>query len=148
MLAEIWSFLIGPIYSTIASTASLVGLGVTIWVLINVRNIRNSYIFAIRVPDLLKQLKTHTKKLSEHMNDFDGLYNQIRLEIALIEEVLRSLRGKLDRRARTSVDALLKLIKAYDWKARDKNALDEIYIELKKLETRIDYLRQDSEVER
>jgi len=148
LLNDLWAFVTGPIYAIIGSTASLVSLAITIWVLINVRNIKSHYVRAIRVPDLLKKLKTHTRLLSELMNDYGVSRDQIRREIAQCEVTLRSLHGKIDSQSRKEISSLIKTVQSYDWRAQDRDALYNILIGLEKLETRIALLKQDSEVER
>ena len=104
--------------------------------------------FTGRVPDLTRKLDQHQEKLEEYLNDFDKSIPLISLELAKVEVVLKSLSKKLDRQSRKSVVQLLKNIRDYNPRMKNRNRLWQIYIDLNKIIDELADLQEDLKWER
>jgi hypothetical protein len=51
--------------SNIGSVASILGIGLSLYVIYNVREIRKSYLFTARAPALLKSLRAHSSNIKD-----------------------------------------------------------------------------------
>lgn len=85
------AFLVGGMwwyadFSAAADLATLLSLGITMWVLANLLEIEQRYLFQGRAPDLLKDLEEKRSDLNDQLNRYDSS----RVEIG---ETLSSCRG-------------------------------------------------------
>ena len=135
-------------FRIVSSIASIASLLLTILIFINLRRIRSYYLFTARVPELADQLKAVSSKLAGYLNEFDDFVPQITLELAGVEVTLLSLSRKVDGRTKRSVNSLLKSVRAYDPKAKDSEALWDIYVDMHKVVVAIEDLQQDKKCER
>ena len=130
-------------FADISNAASILGLLLTILVFINLRSIKRSYIFTARAPELLEKLVKHGSNLSAYLKDFSNSRQEIELELAGAEIVLKSLRSKVGRRAKGSVKRVLKIVKSSNGTNHTQDSLWTIYLEMQKLITEIQELQSD-----
>src|SRR5438105_10042765 len=69
---------------------SIAGFAISVWLLWNVRTIRNAYRFRARGPLLLKELSKTSKNINKFLNEYDDSLGQIREEITRAAVKLRS----------------------------------------------------------
>lgn len=135
--------------SNIGNVASILGIGLSLYVIYNVREIRKSYLFAARAPDLLKRLRSHSSKIKDLLKEFETSIEEIEAELAKCSPVLDSLRTKVGRQERKSISKAVQLISANkSLSAGSKNAVWDIYKELLKVEEAMRNLHKDKQWER
>lgn len=122
---------------------SILGFLITIWIFFDVRNIKNYYIFRVRVPQHVKKLGSHLSKVAELMNDYDGMSPQIDIELVQIEVELESLKRKLDRKNAQPIKQLIAEVRMYSKDNKNLSYLRVIYLNLLKSIKRIEGLQED-----
>lgn len=132
----------------IGSVASILGFLLTILIFLTLRSIRRFYVFTARVPELLKKLIKHARKISEYQKEFSNSQQEIELELAEAEVVLNSLKKKVSRQTKSAVNSTLKTVKAYNNSSNDSKSLWAVYVEMQKLITEIQELQSDLKWER
>lgn len=131
-------------FVALVNLISIVGFVITLWVLIDVKNIKSYYVFKGRVPQHTKKLKGHAKNLVGYMNDFEGMLPEIELELVSVEVELESLAKKLDRKSRRSIDELLTGIGAYVKEPdKDVGKLRNIHRDLHRVIEHVEAIQQD-----
>lgn len=136
------------VLSGFGSIASTIGVILTIFVLLSLRKIRSQYIFAARVPELIEKLSDLASDISECMNDFDTFIPQISLDLGEAEVVLKSLRKKLRRKSRKSIDQLLKNMDDYNANTGDSDKLWGVYVDMSKVIAEVKDIQEDLKWER
>ena len=68
--------------SNIGNVASILGIGLSLYVIYNVREIRKSYLFTARAPALLKSLRTHSSNIKDLLKEFETSIEEIETELA------------------------------------------------------------------
>jgi hypothetical protein len=135
--------------SNIGSVASIFGIGLSLYVVYNVREIRKSYLFTARAPALLKSLRTHSSNIKDLLKEFETSIEEIEAELARCSPVLESLRTKVSRQERKSISGVVQLISANkSLSAGSKDAVWDIYKELLKVEEAMINLQKDKQWER
>ena len=140
IISEIWVVVV-LVYnfltsSPVANLASLIGLGISIVVLFNVRNIREDFIAAVRAPQLADELIESASKLSKLIAEFSGSKDQIEEEIAVClakgKSLKQKLRGANNKSCTTTVDELITILSQYtnEPKERSKENARKIYTKL------------------
>ncbi len=129
--------------SDLGNAASIIGLLLTIMIFINLRNIKRFYIFTARVPELLEKMRQHAGKISSYQEDFSNSGQEIELELAGAEITLKSLKGKVSRRTKSSIKRVLKAVKNYDRTEKDQDKLWAVYVEIHKLIAEVQELQSD-----
>jgi len=132
----------------IGSVASILGFLLTILIFLTLRSIRRFYVFTARVPELLKKLINHARKISEYQKEFSNSQQEIELELAEAEVVLNSLKKKVSRQTKSAVNGTLKTVKTYNNSSNDSKSLWAVYVEMQKLITEIQELQSDLKWER
>lgn len=133
--------------SIIGSIASFLGLILTLWVAFAVRDIKKRFSFKARVPNLVRQLKGHSSKISESLNDFPKFKEIIREELVKAEVVLKSLRGKVKGDPKKSVSELIKTVKQYNSENLTKDQTRDLYRAMIKVSAEIEQYQKDLEWE-
>lgn len=133
---------------------SIVGLGVTIYVLHTLKSIKNRFMFTARVPESKERLQELASKIIDLHKDYAGNTTLLEVEVAKIEAVVNSLDRKVNKKI-ASTKNILKLITDFhkidrtpqnnDQKA---NKILEIYTEIQKVLEEIAELEKDSIWER
>ncbi len=135
--------------SNVGNGASILGIGLSLYVVYNVREIRKSYLFAARAPDLLKRLRSHSAKINELLEEFDASIAEIEAELARCSSILESLGTKVSRYERRSISLVIRQInlnKTLSIESRD--VVWEIYKELLKVDEEMTNLLKDKLWER
>lgn len=146
--------LIMDILNISGGICSIIGLVITIFVLITVKNIRTQYLFTARIPDLKKSLAVQASKIIELLNDYQNNIDGIVLELAKTEPILNSLIKTLGRRNRASTKNLVRLVKEYRKKVRDNTSTSlardayDIYTEMHTILGEINERTKDAKWER
>jgi hypothetical protein len=131
------------------SLASILGIGLSLYVIYNVREIRKSYLFTARAPALLKSLRTRSSKINDLLKEFETSIEKIEAELARCLPVLESLKNKVGRHERKSISEVVQLISANKTlSAGSKNAVWDIYKELLTVEEAMRNLHKDKQWER
>ena len=135
--------------SNIGSVASILGIGLSLYVIYNVREIRKSYLFTARAPALLKSLRNHSSNVNDLLKDFETSVEEIEAELARCLPILESLKRKVDRHERKSISEVVQLISANKTlSVGSKNTVRDIYKELLKVEEAMRNLHKDKQWER
>ena len=135
--------------SNIGNVASILGIGLSIYLIYNVREIRKSYLFAARAPDLLKRLRSHSSKIKDLLQAFDVSKHEIEAEFARCSPILESLKRKVGRQERKSISAVVQIIAAKkSLFAVPKDAVWDMYTELLRVEEELSNLQKDKQWER
>jgi hypothetical protein len=132
--------------SDYGNIASIAGFILTIFILLNVRSLRKQYTFKARVPELTRKLNSHASKLADYHQNFEDSREEIILELANSEAVLKSLGEKVNKSTRGSIKILLAQIKEYNLYKANNNAdflWNRIYVLMRKLVTELGELQQD-----
>lgn len=135
--------------SNIASVASILGIGLSLYLIYNVREIRKSYLFTARAPALLRSLHARSSNINDLLKKFATSIEKIEAELARCLPILESLKKKVGRQERKSISEVVQLITANKTlSAGSKNAVAEIYKELLKVEEAMRNLHKDKQWER
>ena len=78
--------------SNIGSVASILGIGLSLYVIYNVREIRKSYLFTARAPALVKSLRAHSSRIKDLLEEFGTSIEEIEAELARCSPILESLK--------------------------------------------------------
>jgi predicted PurR-regulated permease PerM len=132
----------------IGSVASILGLVLTILIFLSLRKIRRFYVFTARVPELLDKLTKHAGKISEYQKEFSNSQQEIELELSKAEVVLKSLKKKVSRQTKSSINNVLKTVKTYYNSISDSKSLWEVYVKIQILIDEIKELQLDIKWER
>ena len=135
-------FLRSEFFAILASISSIISLILTFYVFLDVRKIKNYYLFAARVPDLMVKLQESSSNMSDYIKRFDKYALEIEEEVDRSEVLLESLKNKLDGEAKKSIEQLLKDIESYN-KRKDKKAVRQIYRNISKVIIRIKEIQED-----
>ena len=98
----------------IGSVASILGFLLTILIFLSLRSIRRFYVFTARVPELLSKLKKHAGEISKYQRNFSDSQQEIDLELKTAEVVLKSLKKKVGRQTKYSINKVLKTFNTYN----------------------------------
>ena len=137
-----WDWLSWTFVARLADIVGLLAFGVTVKVLVDVRHLRNVYLFKARVPDLAKRLSEQASKLSELLNSYDKSERLIVEELAHTEVILGSLKQKTPGAVKSSSKALLGRVKKYHQRASAEE-LQGLYVDMRKLGAMIEELIED-----
>lgn len=94
--------------SPIADILSLLGFGLTVWVLIVTRSLKRTFALRARTPELRKSLEASAKKLSALLGRWPESKNETFALIANARAVLENLSAKLPRSEKSAVACLVK----------------------------------------
>src|SRR5574341_2319907 len=140
-------FIIGNLASIGGLILSIVSLILTVWVAFNVREIRRSYAFRARVPNLRTRLRQHAKQISQYMEELEDSRRQIRIVFGEAENTLNSLKGRVPKGMMPSVLRVLRKLKAVDAGKASKDEIFDVYAELAKIEDELKNVLADLESE-
>lgn len=133
----------------IGSVASIVGIGLSVYVIYNVREIRKSYLFTAWAAALLKSLRTRSSNIKELLDEFATSIDKIEAELARCMPILDSLKRKVTRSERKSISEALRLISANKTLSDgSRQVVWDIFKELLKVEEAVSNLQKDKQWER
>jgi len=88
-------------FSDIGTIASIISLAVSLFVLADVRKIKNAFRLRVRGPIVIRELGKCSSNISNYMDQFDVFLPQIASELARAQAKLKYLQGKLPAGPRT-----------------------------------------------
>ena len=83
-------------FSNIASTASIISLGISIWLLVLVRNIKTKFLFRINIDSNATKIKKISSELVSLLGDFTNNKDEIEEKLKIIEVVVKNLNKGTD----------------------------------------------------
>lgn len=83
-------------FSNIASTASIISLGISVWVLILVRNIKTKFLFRVNIDSNATKIKKISSELVSLLGDFVNNKDEIEEKLKIIEVVVKNLNKGTD----------------------------------------------------
>ena len=83
-------------FSNIASAASIISLGISIWVLILVRNIKTKFLFRINIDSNATKIKKISSELVSLLGDFVNNKDEIEEKLKIIEVIVKNLNKGTD----------------------------------------------------
>ncbi len=117
----------------VGNLLSIVSFVLTIFVLLNVRKLRNAYKLRGRGPSLIKDLSKCASNLSRFLNDYNEFLPQINEELAKVKAKLRSMERKLSRGPKKSVKHVITYIDQCEISAQNEKQVRETYVEIRKV---------------
>jgi hypothetical protein len=130
-------------FSDVGSAASIISFVITLYLFYAVRKIKSFYVFKAMVPELTEELKEHASNLADLHRDFKESRDQVLLEIARTGVTLESLKKKVGRPTKKSINVVIKLIDDYSPHNQSPGYLWKIYVELQKVIQEIIYVQSD-----
>lgn len=118
----------GSIASIVGLVFSLFSLGVSIYTALNVRKIRNKYMFRLTAPDLVKGLSKHASTLVGYADNSEKHHLHIKEELTKSDVKLMTLESRLKGQSKKSVKQARGSIKKYN--PRDNDGIFTIYTEI------------------
>ena len=118
------------IVGNIFSIASFI---LSIFVLWNIRKLRNAYKLRARGPALIKDLSKAASNLSKFMNEYAESLPQVSEEIGRVGVKLRSLKGKLGGSPKRSVKRVLSYVDQCEVTVQNEEQVRLVYGELLKV---------------
>ncbi|MCP9493777.1 MAG: hypothetical protein MSG64_04890 [Pyrinomonadaceae bacterium MAG19_C2-C3] len=103
--------LIGDVLALVASWASIISLGLTIYVAWNVRILANKYIFRLRAPQFIRMLNKKASTLIDYANDFKNFQLEIGDELARMDVRLKAMQRRMRGESKKDVKELRARIK-------------------------------------
>ncbi len=133
----------------LVNLTSIIGFALTIWVLIDVKNIKSYYVFRVRVPQHIEQLQDFASHILDLKNRFEESLDEIDVVLANTDVELESLIKKVNKETQVSLKNLRKQIQEYSATfPRSERQLWEIYIALNKVIGKVSNLQQDQNWEK
>jgi len=149
LTAYVLNFFTKDTLSVISDVASVISLILTLFVLYDVRKLRERYKFRVRGPEILRKLKAHSAKLADYLNEFEGFLPQIDLELGRAHVQLKSLeKKKLPRPVKKAIKHVRKSIQGYNTGAKDEESLRRVYVEMMIVIEEVNDYQKDSDWER
>ena len=128
----------------IGSFASIVGLGLTVYVFMGVRKIKQEFLFKARLPSLLKKIQGHASTISSELPKLPESKNVITEELAIAQVNIQSLENKSSGSMRSSLKKLRieieNIRKDNDIK---KDGIRAIYLDMNMIIQEISNIRED-----
>ena len=81
--------------NNIGSISSIVGLIATIFLFVEARKIKNSFLRKARLPEVTRDLKKSTSKLSDHLKEWGTDKNPAVEEFSKVKALLENIKSKL-----------------------------------------------------
>lgn len=117
-------------FSTIGTVASIISLAVSIFVLIEVRNIRNAFKLRVRGPVIIRELGRCSSNISGYLVEFEDSLPQIDDELGKATAKLKYLKKSMSSGPKTSVKSLLKSIEKCEVTVDNKDGIRRVYVEM------------------
>jgi len=137
--------------SVFSDIATIIGLLLTVYIFVTLRNIKNLYLFKARMPEQLEKLNKHISDINKYYSDFEGSYEIIEVELAKSEVLLEWFRNRIKGVSnKTDIKNLLTKIsniRSNNIKGQ-KNRVWEVYVNMSKLSEALESYRKDQKWER
>src|SRR5882724_10049236 len=131
----------------VGNVFSIASFVISVFVLWNIRNLRNTYRFRARSPSLIKELSKAGSRLNKFLNEYDDSLVQIREEMTRAAVKLRSLRRNVNRDQRRSIKPVLSYIDHCDVSVQNEERVRVVYIEIIKVIEELKDYKKDLEWE-
>jgi len=131
----------------VGNVFSIASFVISVFVLWNIRNLRNTYRFRARSPSLIKELSKAGSQLNKFLNEYDDSLVQIREEMTRAAVKLRSLRRNVNRDQRRSIKPVLSYIDHCDVSVQNEERVRVVYIEIIKVIEELKDYKKDLEWE-
>jgi hypothetical protein len=135
----------------IGSISSILGLVVTVFLFIEARKIRNSFLRRARLPEINRELSRATSKVSEHLKNWDADKTPALEAFSNVKALLENIKPKLPSEEKGKVSDYLNrlqpkkyLIIKISISELDENTAWELYTELSGLVASLQQLAKDS----
>jgi hypothetical protein len=126
----------------IADSASVLGLLVSVYVLLEVTTLKRRFLCKARLPQLKNAISKHAARISEKLNNFDDCAHELDAELSRCVASLTSLKYKTDRETKNMTKALEKKIRRRDYPLQ-KDQVWSIYNDIQGLAARLGHLHED-----
>ncbi len=110
------------------SIASIIGLAVSLYVLIELKKIKKHYLVRVRLPEQIRELEQLTNAISKNLMDYEINLNKINLDIKKLEPILTNILSKIPARLRKKTKNMIKSLEKSQ-KNLTKVKVREIYEE-------------------
>lgn len=120
-------------FFVVGNLLSIASFVLTIFVLLNVRHLRNAYKLRVRGPSLIRDLSKCASNLSGFMNDYHEFLPQIEVELGKVAVKLRSMKSKLNGSAKRSVKHVIAYIDQCEINAQNEQQVRRTYVEIRKV---------------
>jgi hypothetical protein len=127
---------------------SFVSLVISIFVLANVRNLKNFYRLKVRGPELIRELHKYSSALAESLEDFESNTAEIRVLFAQSESKLTRLAKMSSGRTKKRLAALGRTVSECKVTLENEEEVFGIYVEMKKALEEVKDHQKDTGLER
>lgn len=83
-------------FSNFASTSSIISLGISIWLLVLVRNIKNKFLFRVNINSSSTKISKISSELVSLLGDFSNNKDEIEEKLKIIAVVVKNLNKGTD----------------------------------------------------
>lgn len=135
----------------IGSISSVLGLIVTVFLFIEARKIRNSFLRRARLPEINKELSKATSKVSNHLKNWDADKTPALEALSNVKALLENIKPKLPAEEKRKVGVYLDRLQPKKYlviktsvSELNEEAAWELYTELSGLVTSLQQLAKDS----
>jgi|SRR5690554_1815248 len=135
----------------IGSISSVLGLIVTVFLFIEARKIRNSFLRRARLPEINKELSKATSKVSNHLKNWGADKTPALKALSNVKALLENIKPKLPAEEKRKVGAYLDRLQPKKYlviktsvSELNEEAAWELYTELSGLVTSLQQLAKDS----
>jgi hypothetical protein len=127
----------------------------------DVKKLHTKHLFQVRVDEHIKDLKSSSRKISRHLNNFQANLKEIRLEVSKCVEHCNSIKKKVASKDLSNLKPLIKKMKKlrdnkidsnnnltaiqklFRQKAIEETEVDEVYTQINSLITEIEHFNND-----
>jgi predicted nucleic acid-binding Zn-ribbon protein len=120
-------------FYVIGNVFSIASFILSIFVLWNIRKLRNAYRLRVRGPSLIRDLSKAASNLSKFMNDFDEFVPQVSQELGKAGVKLNSLKRKLTGDPKKSVKRVIQYIDQCKVNVQNEEQVRLVYVEILKI---------------
>ena len=99
----------------VASISSIIGLLITIFLLLEARKIRNSFLRRARLPEVTKEISASHKKLAQCLKDWTSEEKKGIEQLFITKELLRNLHPKLPSPEKKKISLFINTLKKKEW---------------------------------
>jgi hypothetical protein len=128
--------------ASISGWASILSLLLTGWVWLELRNIRKTYLFRARVPEINVKLSKFASEIADGMNNYNESTSEIAVAVGQSDALLKSLHSKTSGSSKSQAKTCLGLASAY-LREPSEAKIRELYVALRKLEAAVEEQLED-----
>ncbi len=137
--------------SDLAIISSIIGLGLSVFLFIEARKIKNSFLRRARLPEVLKELSQSNNKISKNLKNWDTESREGIEQFSIVRELLENLLLKLPDIEKKKVSAFIRTLETRKFWIIKKPIMQvtndqawELYTGLSGLITSLKQLQKDS----